>query len=217
MATHWGWYWKVKMKHKSKSLCSWLNFSDLDSFKLFNNSDFNLWLEESKDRIMFVMPHYKLTIRVQDDNSLSVQSNNGSYTIPVEKKSCNYGGFYYFFHCPKCSSRMRKLYFSKGKYLCRKCANLSYYSQQLRPSMRNWYAGNKIETLLKNKGGSLHLKPQRMTYRTFQRLRIKYVKYDEQSDNEECKELILWYGNKISEGIDWYSPPSDMLDAYIER
>lgn len=39
MATHWGWYWKIKKHHKVKTLCSQL--LSIDSFKFFKNLDFS--------------------------------------------------------------------------------------------------------------------------------------------------------------------------------
>jgi hypothetical protein len=43
---------------------------------------------------------------------------------------CNYGGYRWWFRCPKCWRRVEKLYL-RGKYFgCRKCQNLTYLSCQ---------------------------------------------------------------------------------------
>jgi hypothetical protein len=46
----------------------------------------------------------------------------------------NAGGLVYWFLCPGCERRKRKLYLPSGEvvFLCRKCHNLAYRAQQLR-------------------------------------------------------------------------------------
>ena len=191
---HWGWYWKVKRNHKPKALCSYASLLEIDSFKLFKNTEFIRFIKESIDRICLIIPKYNLFASLQDDNNLRVQFGGGSYVIPVEKKSCNYGGFYHFFRCPSCNMRMRKLYCIKGIYLCRKCAHLGYYSQRLRPPDRCIYMQMKVKEKLENHTGSLEQKPPWMKGQTFQKLRRKYVKYDEKHLQEVNKELFRRFG-----------------------
>jgi len=209
---NWAWYWKVKKKHKAKSACFW--FTEIDSFEMFKYKEGLEWVRNSQSRVCFEMPQYKLKAMLMDDNSLNVSYEGGSYLIPVEKKSCNYGGFYNFFHCPQCDSRMRKLYFLQGKYLCRKCANLGYYSQRLRPSERHLYMQMKIEKDLKNHAGSLDKKPPWKKLHTFQKIRKKYLDYDEKRFHAIHKELRNLYGTRT--GDDHYSffVPSNLLDVY---
>lgn len=214
--THWGWYWKVKMKHKPKALCSRRSFMLIDSFSEFKNKEAVQLIKESSNPVLFTIPRYELTATIQDDNSLIVQFNSGTYIIPVEAKSCNYGGCYYFFHCPECNARMRKLYCIKGKYLCRRCANLGYYSQWLSPSRRNLSMVINVKNYLEHRTGSMNIKPPWMKQYTFQKLRRKYVKYDEKHCYAVHDELREWYGEGVNRFLDPYDPPSDMCDAYVE-
>jgi hypothetical protein len=217
--THWGWYWKIKKKHTPKELCSWSQFCELDSFDMFKRQELVKLVKESKDRICLQIPKYNLVAILQDNDFFTVTYNNGSYTIPTEKKPCNFGGNYYFFHCPQCNSRMRKLYCVDGKYLCRKCAKLGYYSQRLRPSERFARQSYKVKEHLKNYAGSLEIKPPRMKHHTFQRLRSRFVKYDEMQFNAECAEFRLWHGAKMDLLLgDPYRllMPSNLYDAYVE-
>lgn len=215
---HWGWYWRIKKQHKPKALCSRLIFSEIDSFNMFKNKELVRLVKESKDRICLIIPRYNLTATMQDDNSLIVNFDNGSYIIPVEKKACNYGGFYHFFHCPRCQARMRKLYCIEGAYLCRKCANLGYYSQRLRPSERCAEMSYNVMRYLKNQAGSLDQKPPWMTQREFQKLRRKFVKYDEKRFHQLNKELRARYGSKFeTDFTDYYIPPDNVYDAQVER
>lgn len=210
---HWGWYWKIKKQHNPKALCSWVSSMEIDSFKLFKNKEMVKLVKESNDHVCFEIPQYSLIATLQDNGSLRVQFNDGSYIIHVEKKSCNYGGFYQFFHCPACKARMRKLYCIKGIYVCRKCAQLGYYSQRLRPSERNIVRSYNIENFLIQRGGSLEQKPPWMKKNTYQKYRIQYVKYHERYYSELTKELFCRYGHEIES----YFPPSRMGDAWVER
>ena len=192
--THWGWYWKVKKKHKAKPLCSGFWLVEIDSFDMFKNKEGIEWVKNSVDRISFQVPRYNLKARLMDDESLAVEFSGGSYTIPVEKRLCNYGGFYRFFHCPACKRRTRKLYCMQGEYRCRKCAKLGYYTQRLRPSRRNLYMETKVKESIMNRGGSLAEKPPRMHWKTFEKLRDKSEHYNQRYFWASTDELYEWYG-----------------------
>ena len=218
--THWGWYWKVKRQHTPKELCSWSKFCELDSFDMFKSQELVELVKESKDRVCLQIPKYNLVAILQDNNSINITFNGVFYTIYVEKKPCNFGGSYYFFKCPMCNYRTRKLYCIDGKYLCRKCANLGYYSQRLRSSERFAWQKFKVLEHLKNYSGSLDLKPPRMQRHTFQKLRIKFVKYDELQFNAACAELRSWHGSKINFLLDesyCFLLPFNLYDAYVKR
>jgi hypothetical protein len=75
----------------------------------------------------------------------------------------------------------------------------------------------RVKDFLKNRAGSLRKKPPRMHHSTFQKLKIKYVKYDEQRFNEKNKENLAWFGSDIERFIDCYFPPDGVYDGYVER
>jgi len=214
---NWKYYWQVKKQHKPKKLCSQFDLTHIDSFDMFRHQELVQFVRDSKDRISLIIPEYNLTAFLRDDDSLLVEFDKGSYIIPVEAKKPNFGGVYYFFHCPLCNNRMRKLYCLKGQYQCRKCAGLGYWTQRLRPSERHVRKTIAIKNQLVSRCGSLQERPLRMQSHTFQKQRIKYVKHDESWDRAYIKELTLWYGNKIYEDVDLYFAPSDLMDAYVER
>lgn len=186
---HWGWYWKIKLKHIPKTLCS--NLPTIDSFSLFKNNK----------QCSFTVPNYQLKAILLDDCFAITYGKNKthSYTINFEKQACNYGGYRYFFRCPMCKKRMRKLYFASGAFLCRKCLNLGYYSQRLITSTRNMLLTSKIEDLLKSKGGSLYEKPKYMKQKTFERLRDKHFEYETKWHDGIRNELLSYYPNKRDE------------------
>jgi hypothetical protein len=211
--THWGWYWKIKRQHTPKPLCTWGRFLEIDSFSMFKNSELVRLVHESADRISFEIPRYNLTAILMPNNYLHVTYSGGSYEIPVESKSCNYGGVYHFFHCPQCQKRMRKLYCDKGRYACRKCLKLCYKTQQLRPYRRYLVMRMKIEEKLKNRTGSLCAKPHRMRTRTFRQHQQAYLKYDEKWFYAANQELRDWGGAKAEPFIDeYYFPPFFLPD-----
>ncbi len=217
---NWYWYWHIKKKHKPRLSCEAFFLNAIDSFDMFKHPEAVQLVKESADKLSLSVPRYSLKAFLQDDDSLLVQYSGGMYLIPVEKKSCNYGGFYRFFHCPKCDKRMRKLYCIEGRYQCRKCANMAYYSQRLRPYARYNHMKFGVEECLQNRAGSLKQKPPWMKKYTFQKLRQKYVKYDELSFNALKKELLVWHGSKAQPFLSepyCFLVPYGLNDAYIER
>lgn len=107
--THWGWYWRVKKKHLRKTLCS--NLACLDSFEIFKKKFIGFSVKNDDWKTIV-----KLT-----EAGFEVTNEGRNYLVPVEKQSCYFGGFRYFFRCPKntCHRRMRKLCHYKGYFLCR--------------------------------------------------------------------------------------------------
>lgn len=91
---------------------------------------------------------------------------------------------------------MRKLYFAKGAFLCRKCLNLGYVSQRLRRSMYFSKVKNKIEKELEDKGGDLHTKPKLMKHKTFKALKDRYWACHEKFHVAARKELLSYFPNK---------------------
>ncbi|MBD3272982.1 hypothetical protein GF385_01365 [Candidatus Dependentiae bacterium] len=182
--THWGWYWRVKLKHRPKKLCS--NFTEIDSFMFFKNG---YWRA-------FSLPKINLTIIPNKDYFFEVfygKEKKHFYKIPFERQKCNYGGYRYYFHCPLCDKRMRKLYFTNGAFLCRKCLNLGYYSQIKIPSRRYWSMQDKIEKKLEERGGSISEKPKYMKWSKFKKMVSRYYDYKKKSHDAAIKELLEWY------------------------
>lgn len=192
---HWGWYWKIKKKHISRSLCSKL--PSIDSFKLYrNNMIAEFSVQPLEIRAESTADHIKVTYR---------NRKAYSYIISIDKQACNYGGFRYFFKCPLCHKRMRILYLGEQSvFLCRKCLNLSYLSQRLRPTERHIYMSNKAKEHIKNKGGNLdtNQKPAHMHKNKYKKLKDKQFYYQVKAQKARNKELRLWYGAKIEPYLD---------------
>lgn len=188
---HWGWYWKIKLKHEPKKLCS--HFICLDSFQLFRNK---ILVQMCMNQVAYEIPGYDFRATLKPDR-YSIEYVGGSYDIAIEKQPCNYGGYRYFLRCPKCDRRMRKLYCDGGCFLCRKCLNIGYYTQCLRPSARYIYMAIKVEELLKNRLGSIDHKPLWMRQKTFEKLRDRYWEYYEiKHDEATRREFLDWYPSK---------------------
>lgn len=165
---NWSYYWHTKLGHKHKRLCS--GFMNIDSFSLLKN---NRCIERYEGQTLFEVPQYELKI-LRMHNYCLVAYAKGTYRIPIASNPCNYGGIRNFFHCPDCSRRVRFLYCNKGKFLCRKCLNLCYFTQLLSPSDRCLEMADKVERNLKNRAGSLERKPPWMKRRKFNYFRDKF-------------------------------------------
>ena len=216
---HWGWYWKIKKKHQKKAFCS--STTRLDSFKVFKHERF-----KKTGTTRFWLTGYPLEAKLNGDHFHVVYGRlKREYEIPVEKQACNYGGFRYFFHCPLCSKRMRFLYFAQGEFLCRKCLNLGYKTQRLRPTERFAFMCANIKKKVCNSGGNLSQgkKPPRMHKKTFKRLKDQADYYNAKSGQEKYKELKQWYGPKMEMWLDdffedeWKCTIDEYEKRYVKR
>ncbi len=221
---HWGWYWKVKKKHKPKTVCSAFGLHEIDSFAMYNDYRQVEGVRTSESKRSLFIAEHNLNAYLQDDDSLLVKHSGKQYVIPVERKPCNFGGYYFFFHCPRCKKRMRKLYCLGGYYVCRKCGNLSYYSQRLRSVVRFRMAAREVEKQVRLRGGNIEFdeKPPRMHYKTFEKLKAKAKYFDGRSDLENYKELRLWYGPKIEDWLDgfeyeWEANVDEYEEKYVKK
>ena len=188
--THWGWYWRIKKKHCARKVCS--NLLSIDAFKLYKGNTMTGFGVSPLDIRADARPdHLKITYRKRKEHS---------YTIPIDKLPCNYGGFRYFFKCPLCEKRMRFLYFAEQSlFICRGCLNLGYNSQRLRPSRRLGEQGEKIQKLIKDKGGDICKKPPRMHRSTWHALLDKKIDYEIRSEDALRDEVCQWYGPEAAD------------------
>lgn len=195
--THWGWYWKVKKKHLTKKTCS--SLVHIDSFKLYKNDMMSGFTVDPLEFRAEANPdHLKIIYGKRKQHS---------YTIPVDRLSCNYGGYRSYFRCPLCDCRMRFLYFAERSiFLCRKCLNLGYEIQRLRPTMRYEYTSQKVKELVQKRGGDLsaYKKPPRMHKDTYRRLSSKQFYYEHKSYQATNNELREWYGERAEASLDHF-------------
>lgn len=194
---HWGWYWKIKLNHTPKSLCT--HFFCLDSFSLFKIKGS---FEACLNKVALEMPPYKLKATLLHDK-YSVVYQDGAYDIPIEIQSCNYGGIRYYLHCPKCDRRMRLLYCNNGLFACRKCLKIGYFTQRLRPSIRCIIMESKLKDKIKLMGGDDYKKPPNMKTVRYDSLRQRCLGYQNKFENALIKELLEWYPNKRDEILKW--------------
>jgi len=87
---------------------------------------------------------------------------------------CHFGGQRWWFECPACGTRAAHLYLRRARLECRRCADLTYYSQRETLDDRMLRRTRKIRGRV---GGSRNLiepfpgKPRGMHWRTYHRLR----------------------------------------------
>jgi len=192
-------YLKIKRRRVRRRLCS--NLISIDSFSLFRNK---ITLRESLGTVAYEMPRYNLKA-VLHESSYAVQYDGGEYTIPVEKLPCPFGGSRYFFLCPQCSKRMRILYCIAGRFLCRQCHNLGYWTQVLTPTTRCIIMQAKIGDYLLSRGGSPDKKPVWMKRKTFW---VLVNRHDDYMNGKYIaaarKEFLKRYPNKVAEADYWF-------------
>lgn len=96
----------------------------------------------------------------------------------VDRTPCNYGGSRPWFRCPTCGRRCAVVYFGRGRYACRRCNHVAYYSQSEDLMGRAWRKQRKIEAKLID---GWH-KPKGMHWKTCERLQDKINECERQKD-----------------------------------
>jgi len=108
---------------------------------------------------------------IETDRLIVTGSNQ---TLFLDKTRCNYGGFRYWFKCPRCSKRSEVLYEQYDEFLCRQCHKLPYSCQRESEAYRLIRKLRKIRKKLDASSNLLEpiiAKPKGMHWKTFEYLR----------------------------------------------
>jgi hypothetical protein len=113
------------------------------------------------------------------------------YVVRLDNTGCFLGGKRTWFRCPNlnCGRRAAKLYLGSRYFACRRCYGLAYQSQCYGWRDRALTQAGKLRKRL---GGSEAIadpfpdKPPRMRWRTYDRLRSRYERY------EAAYDAALW-------------------------
>lgn len=173
--SNWRDYWQGKC-HTSKKLCSQLPC--IDSFGIFS------------EKIFFLSIHtLRIYARLESEGFIGTCQGH-PFFLKVEKQECNYGGYRYFFNCPSCLRRIRKVYLFNRKFDCRKCLNLGYRSQRLIASDRFRETKFKIINTLKIRYGSEEKRPPRMWKKTYEKKLERIWRLERKSFRAFTKERL---------------------------
>lgn len=63
----------------------------------------------------------------ENENLIAYYEKLG-FEVSIDKMPQNFGGYRWWYKCPKCINRVKKLYLINGSFKCRKCHNLTYRS-----------------------------------------------------------------------------------------
>lgn len=99
-------------------------------------------------------------------------TSNGQ-TVFLDKTRCHYGGFRYWFKCPRCTKRSAVLYNRDSVFLCRQCHKLPYLSQRESEIDRLICKLRKIRKKVNassNLSVPIVFKPKSMHWKTFDHL-----------------------------------------------
>jgi hypothetical protein len=107
--------------------------------------------------------------------SYSVGDQSICDRVNISRTACGLGGSRAWFHCPRCSARVAKLYLRQGRFACRGCQRLAYSSQSEDAIGRIWRQQNKVEAKLEHRWQ----RPKHMHHRTYHRLLSRLFKLEE--------------------------------------
>lgn len=94
--------------------------------------------------------------------------------VNLLRTRCHFGGYREWFECPGCERRSGVLYLHENEFRCRKCLNLTYFSQRMNyysllPTFKHLMEFEKMDP---NKCRFYNRKPTRYT-RRYEKLRAK--------------------------------------------
>jgi hypothetical protein len=149
------------------------------------------WLETGACGTLAIFKNKRNTVAVayeKEADCIVLQSqyyarDRFSQKIKLTRTSCHYGGERYWFQCPSCNKRVAILYFNSSNFQCRKCSNLTYPCQQETRTFRLFRKARKIRKQLNARPYweiPIRVKPKGMHYKTFNRLRRKSLKTENQ-------------------------------------
>lgn len=142
---------------------------------------------------------------VEESVYLLHPDSNWSQELRLTRIASGFGGTRAYWLCPACGERFRYLYFKKLRFICRKCAELNYKSQQETKNSRRYLRkGLKLaeERLywIPQPIPPVHFaslaprKPKGMHWATYRKHRDRLRKYQEQHDEEATRELMQALG-----------------------
>lgn len=125
-----------------------------------------------------------------------------SRTIELSRKANGYGGDQAFFLCPACGRRVRYLYQVGATFLCRKCAELNYRSQQETRSGSMFFYNQgcalvekHLDTWPRMRPDSFAFcdwvpdRPRYMHQTTYRRYLARFLRYRRQHEARELEDL----------------------------
>ena len=125
--------------------------------------------------------------------------------LKLTRIDSGFGGTRAYWLCPACGERFRYLYFKKRRFICRKCAELNYKSQQeTKNGLRYVRKGKKLaEERLGwlpqpmspiDFAGFVPQKPKGMHWSTYFKHRRRLDRYQEQYVEDAMREMMQVYG-----------------------
>lgn len=130
-----------------------------------------------------------------------------SETIELSRKRNGFGGSQAFFLCPACGGRVRYLYQVGATFLCRKCAQLNYKSQQATRSGCMYYYDKGMTLVEKHldtwprvhpDGSSfcrwLPERPRYMHQSTYRRHLIRFLRYQKKHADRQMVDMMKLLG-----------------------
>ena len=125
-----------------------------------------------------------------------------SQSLELSRKENGFGGSQAFFLCPACGRRVRYLYLTGATFLCRKCAQLNYRSQQETRSDSMYYYHKGVALVEKRlytwprvrpDGFSfcawVPKRPRYMHQSTYRKYLRRFAKYQDQHQRRQLEDM----------------------------
>lgn len=137
---------------------------------------------------------------------LSYPGSRWRNTLELARTPSGFGGSCAYWLCPECGRRARFLYFKKLGFVCRKCAQLNYASQQrTKSSINHFRDGMKLATeklhwsplvdvVAMDFPYILPERPRGMHGTTYRRYLARFMRYQEKYQLDSLREMLAILG-----------------------
>ncbi|MDE6881003.1 MAG: hypothetical protein K2P20_06545 [Oscillospiraceae bacterium] len=133
--------------------------------------------------------------------SLLLPGREEPVEIATSSKRNGFGGSQAFFLCPACGGRARYLYQTGADFLCRKCAQLNYRSQQATRSGSMYFYRKGVALAEKHLGTWLHPdgfsfcgwlpeRPRYMHQTTYRKYLARFLRYRKKHADRQMADML---------------------------
>lgn len=146
-------YWRNNNGGWNKSHGTIEKTPRIDSFEVKEVRGWETLFASGNGRMTALDSHHYIEYAPQAERELVEiwhPKEGWSETLTLSRKANGFGGSQPFFLCPACGERRRYLYLSGATFLCRRCAELNYKSQQEARSGSMYYYGKGMALVEKH-------------------------------------------------------------------
>lgn len=148
-----------------------------------------------------------------DREIVELWAGDRSQTVELSRIASGFGGSRAFWLCPACGARVRFLYFTGAIFLCRKCAQVNYKSQQETKSDCMYYYDKGMALVEKHLDAWPRFRPDGFSFcdwvpdrphymhqTTYRRYLVRFLRYRKKYADRQMTDMLRLIGFSLGPG-----------------